>query len=72
MASMLRLYALVKPVIGFWEDTRGVVTIPRGSLLELMVRDQPVGVCNALWNGRWVFVFCEDVDRNGVIVENRQ
>jgi hypothetical protein len=49
-----------------------VVTIPRGSLLELMVRDQPVGVCNALWNGRWVFVFCEDVDRNGVIVENRQ
>ena len=69
---MLRLYALVNPVVGFWEDTRGVVTIPRGSLLELIERGEPVGVCDALWNGRWVFVFREDVDRNGLIVENRQ
>ena len=68
---MLRLYTLLRPVVGFWEDTRRVVTIPRGSLLELIVRSEPVGVGNALWNGRWVFVFCEDVDRNGVIVENR-
>ena len=66
---MLCLYAMVKPVVGFWPDTRVVVTIPSGAFLEL-VRGESVGICNATWNGRAVMVFREDVIwiRNSLLI----
>ena len=72
MTSMLRLYALVKPVVGFSQDTRKVVTIPTGTLLELMVRGEPVGICNTSWNGRSLMVFSEDVDRSAITIQNQE
>ena len=71
MVRMLRSYALVRPIVGFWQDTRVLVQIPSGALLELLVRGELVGLCDALWGKRPLFVFREDVDRNGVALEIR-
>jgi hypothetical protein len=66
---MLRRYVLVRPVIGFWKDTCATVKIPAGALLDLFVLAEPVGVCDACWGERELFVFREDVDRNGLTLE---
>ena len=66
---MMRLYSLIRPVVAFWEDGGAVVKIPAGESVELITDlANPVGVCQASWNGHAVMVFSEDVDRNGVSV----
>ena len=59
-------YRLIRPIIGFCKTDKKVLTIPTGESLTLAPIASAVGVCDAYWNNRPVFVFREDVERNAI------
>jgi hypothetical protein len=65
IAIVLRRYVLIRPVVGFREDTKQVLTIPAGTVITLPERQTPVGIASFLWDGHTVMVFREDVEDNG-------
>jgi hypothetical protein len=69
---MARRYTLIKPVVGFWHDTKIVVEIPSGTQLDLPVLGEAVGICSTSWKDRGLFVFREDVERNAIVLESQR
>jgi hypothetical protein len=68
---MVQSYSLLRPVIGFFRDDRQVVTMPAGTLIELLVRQPGVGITHSLFEGRPIMVQYEDIESNGMLVEVR-
>ena len=59
-------YRLIRPVVCFCKADEKVLTIPAGESLTLAPAGAAIGVCEAYWNHRPVFVFREDVEQNAL------
>jgi hypothetical protein len=58
---MLRTCTLIRPVVAFSPDTKQVLTIPAGTVIDLPGSLIPVGIESISWGGREVMVSREDV-----------
>jgi hypothetical protein len=62
--AMHRKYRLDKPVVAFSQEICRVVTIPAGSLVNLVSIGLGLGIQTASWDGRPIMVFREDLENN--------
>jgi hypothetical protein len=60
-------YKLIRPIVCFCKTDRKVLTIPAGETVSLDPSKVTVGVCDAIWNDRPIFVFREDVEQNAMV-----
>jgi hypothetical protein len=63
---MQRTYHLVKPVVAFCQEAAQVVTIPAGTLVELVGVNPRIGIQSASWDGRPIMVFQQDLADNSI------
>ena len=59
-------YHLIRPIFGFWSDSGQVITIPARAVIRPVIIKDHVGLCTALWDGRFVLAFRDDIERNGL------
>ena len=59
-------YHLIRPIFGFWSDSGQVITIPARAVIRPVIIKDGLGLCTALWEGRLVMAYREDIDRNGL------
>ena len=59
-------YRLVHPVVAFQQDTRKVVTVPVGAVVELMGIKSGPGIQRARWDGHPITVYEQDLADSGL------
>jgi hypothetical protein len=62
-------FHLVRPIFGFWSECGTVITIPPKAVLQLVISKNGLGLCTALWNGRLVMAFRDDIENNAISLE---
>ena len=66
---MVTRYRLRRPVIGFIESAKQIVTIPAGATVTARTAATPVpGLCTVVWDEKVIEAYRMDVERNGIIV----
>jgi hypothetical protein len=64
------LYKLFRPVIGFDRLEQDLRELPVGTVVEMSFKPNEIGLVWALWEGRSVAVFADDVECNGMPTED--
>ena len=57
---------LIRPIFGFLSECGTTVTIPPKAVLEIGMAKNALGLCTALWNGRLVMAFRDDIEKNAI------
>jgi hypothetical protein len=69
MAEMFKLREAIVAVHTPSSESLTIFTVPRGAVIKMMGEPQKSGLVEAVWDGRRIAVFIQDVQSRGESVE---
>ena len=69
MPAMFKLREAIVAVHTPTSESLTIFTVPRGAVIKVMGEPQKSGLVEAIWNGRRIAVFIQDIRSRGESVE---
>jgi hypothetical protein len=69
MLGMFKLREAIVAVHTPTSESLTIFTVPRGAVIKVMGEPQKSGLVEAVWNGRRIAVFIQDIESRGESVE---
>jgi hypothetical protein len=69
VVSVAREYHLIRPIFGFWSECGQVIKLPANAVLQILIAKNGLGLCTTIWDGRVVMALSEDIQRNGISLQ---
>lgn len=69
MCEMFRLREAIVAVHTSFAESLTIITIPHGAVIKLMGEPQKAGLVEAIWKGRRIAVFVQDIQSRGELIE---
>jgi len=69
MRAMFRLREAIVGVYSSSSESLTIITVPHGAVIKLMGEPQKSGLVEAIWNGRRIAVFMQDIKSRGESIQ---
>jgi hypothetical protein len=69
MVAMFKLREAIVAVHTTSSASPPIFTVPRGTVIKVMGEPQKSGLVEAVWNGRRIAVFLQDIESRGEVIE---